>query len=149
MYQITYQYRLYQITYLLYSIRTIHSLDWDSWRKLKYLRGMVLWVHLVILCSSKISVWIKFHISSDFISLYIPLNRQIPEMYILVLKYHHHIPLFFFSLLCFYLGFTTCEDYFTHFEPSQSLDGAKTGDLQEKYLTTSKQNWACLTCDPN
>ena len=44
--------------------------DWnDSWRKLKYLRGMVLWVHLFILCSSKISVWIKFHISSDFISL--------------------------------------------------------------------------------
>ena len=37
-----------------------------SWRKLKYLRGMV---HLFILCSSKISVGIKFHISSDFISL--------------------------------------------------------------------------------
>ena len=25
-----------------------------------------------------------------------------------------------------------CEDYFTHFEPSQSLGGAKTGDPREK-----------------
>ena len=32
----------------------------------------------------------------------------------------------------FYLGFTACQDYFTHFEPSQSLDGAKTEYPQEK-----------------
>ena len=35
------------------------------------------------------------------------------------------------------------QDYFTHFEPSQSLDGAKMGD----HLTTCKQKLACLTCD--
>ena len=32
----------------------------------------------------------------------------------------------------FYLGFTACQDYFTHFEPSQSLGGSKTGDPQER-----------------
>ena len=35
-------------------------------------------------------------------------------------------------LLFFYLCFTACQDYFTHFEPSQSVGGAKTGDPQEK-----------------
>ena len=33
---------------------------------------------------------------------------------------------------CFYLGFTTRQDYFTHFELSQSLGGAKMGDPREK-----------------
>ena len=33
---------------------------------------------------------------------------------------------YLFSL--FSLGFTACQDYFTHFEPSQSVGGAKTGD---------------------
>ena len=46
----------------------------------------------------------------------------------------------------FYVGFTASQDYFTHFEPSQSLDGAKTGDPREHHLTTRKQNLACLTC---
>ena len=32
----------------------------------------------------------------------------------------------------FDLGFTTHQDYFTHFELSQSLGGAKMGDLREK-----------------
>ena len=32
----------------------------------------------------------------------------------------------------FHLGFTTHQDYFTHFEPSQSLGGAKMGDPREK-----------------
>ena len=32
----------------------------------------------------------------------------------------------------FYLGFTAHKDYFTHFEPSQSFGGAKTGDPREK-----------------
>ena len=29
-------------------------------------------------------------------------------------------------------NFTAHQDYFTHFEPSQSVGGAKTGDPQEK-----------------
>ena len=37
-----------------------------------------------------------------------------------------------FLLYFFYLGFTARQDYFTHFEPSQSVGGAKTGDLREK-----------------
>ena len=32
----------------------------------------------------------------------------------------------------FYLGFKACQAYFTHFEPSQSLDGAKMGDPRER-----------------
>ena len=32
----------------------------------------------------------------------------------------------------FFFGLTACQDYFTHFEPSQSLGVAKTGDLREK-----------------
>ena len=40
------------------------------------------------------------------------------------------------------------QDYFTHFEQSQSLGGAITGDPREKQLTTRKQNLAYLTCDP-
>ena len=32
----------------------------------------------------------------------------------------------------FYLGFTDRQDYFTHFEPSQSVGGAKTGEPREK-----------------
>ena len=32
----------------------------------------------------------------------------------------------------FYLGFTARQDYFTHFEPSQSQGGAKIGDPWEK-----------------
>ena len=34
----------------------------------------------------------------------------------------------------YYLGFTARKDYFTHFELSQSLGGAKTGDPREKPL---------------
>ena len=34
--------------------------------------------------------------------------------------------------LYFDLGFMAHQDYFTHFEPSQSLDGAKTGNPREK-----------------
>ena len=32
------------------------------------------------------------------------------------------------------MGFTARQDYFTHFEPSQSVGGAKTGDRREKLL---------------
>ena len=45
--------------------------------------------------------------------------------------YHPSIGSFFFF---FHLGFTARRDYFTHFEPSQSLGGAKTGDPREKPL---------------
>ena len=41
-------------------------------------------------------------------------------------------------------GFTANQDYFTYFEPSQSLGGAKTGDPREKQLTACKQNLAIL-----
>ena len=37
-----------------------------------------------------------------------------------------------FSLFIFYLSFMAHQDYFTHFETSQSLGGVKTGDPQEK-----------------
>ena len=36
--------------------------------------------------------------------------------------------------LCLDFGFTGCQDYFIHFEPSQSLGGAKTGDPQKNHL---------------
>ena len=47
------------------------------------------------------------------------------------------------------LGFTAHQEYFTHFEPSQSLSGRKR-EIREKnnHLTTRKKNLACPTCDP-
>ena len=51
--------------------------------------------------------------------------------------------------LFFYLGLMARQDYFTHFERSQTLGGAKMGDPRKKHLTTRKQNLACLTCDPS
>ena len=50
-------------------------------------------------------------------------------------------------LFCFYLGFMACQGYFTHFEPSQSVGGVKTGDPREKSLTFLKQNLARFTGD--
>ena len=44
---------------------------------------------------------------------------------------------------------TACQYNFFHFEPSQSLDGTKTGDPEKKHLTTHKQNLACVTCHPS
>ena len=38
----------------------------------------------------------------------------------------------FIFVIISYLGFTARQDYFTHFEQSQSLDGAKTEDSREK-----------------
>ena len=40
----------------------------------------------------------------------------------------------FFFFFFFDLGFTACQDYFTHFEPSQSLRATKTGDPGEKNI---------------
>ena len=48
----------------------------------------------------------------------------------------------------FHLGFTVHQDYFTNFELSQSLGGAKKGDPERNHQTTSKQNLAFLTGDP-
>ena len=53
----------------------------------------------------------------------------------------------FFSIIYFFvcLCFTACQDYFTHFEQSQSLGEAKMGDRRKKSnLTTHKQNLVCL-----
>ena len=45
---------------------------------------------------------------------------------------------FFFFLFFFFfffdLGFTACQDYFTHFEPSQSLRATKKGDPGKKNI---------------
>ena len=38
----------------------------------------------------------------------------------------------YFYLFIFLLGFTASQVYFTYFESSQSLGGAKTGDPREK-----------------
>ena len=48
----------------------------------------------------------------------------------------------------FYLGFTARQDYFTHFEPSHLLGGAKTGDPCND-RTTHKQDLARLKYDPS
>ena len=49
----------------------------------------------------------------------------------------------------FYLGFTAHQDYFTHFEPSQSFGRAKTGDPREKTPDHTQANLASLTRDPS
>ena len=46
-------------------------------------------------------------------------------------------------------GGTARQDYFTHFEPSQSQDGAKREIPEKNLQTTRKQNLACLTCNPH
>ena len=51
-------------------------------------------------------------------------------------------------MIFFYLGFTALLDYFTHFEPSQQLGGAKMGDPREK-PPDHPQAELGLTCDPN
>ena len=48
----------------------------------------------------------------------------------LQLKHFYKSRFFFFFF--FHLGFTALQDYFTHFEPIQSIGGAKTGDPREK-----------------
>ena len=52
-------------------------------------------------------------------------------------------------IVLFYLSFTAHQDYFTHFEPSQSLGGRKREIPEKNHLTTSKQNLAYLTCHPS
>ena len=54
-----------------------------------------------------------------------------------------------FRFFLFYLDFTARQDYFTHFEPSQSKGGAKTGDPREKPPDDPQaelkpfKNWPC------
>ena len=51
---------------------------------------------------------------------------------------------YWFFLFIFF-GFMTCQDYFTHFEPSQVLGEAKMGDPREKnHWITRKLNLPCL-----
>ena len=40
--------------------------------------------------------------------------------------------MYYLFIFIFYFGFSAHQDYFTHFEPSQSLSGVTTGDPQEK-----------------
>ena len=49
----------------------------------------------------------------------------------------------------FDLGFMARQDYFTRFEPSQSVGGAKMGGPPEKPPDHIKQYLACLTCNPS
>ena len=42
-----------------------------------------------------------------------------------------------------------CQDYFTNFEPSQLVGGAKMGNLQEKTPDHPQAELASLTCDPS
>ena len=46
-------------------------------------------------------------------------------------------------------GSTAHQDYFIHFESSQSLDAAKRKIPKINHLATRKQNLACPTCDPS
>ena len=41
------------------------------------------------------------------------------------------------------------QDYFTHFEPSQTFDGAKTDAAEKNHLNTRKQNLAGLMLGSN
>ena len=41
-------------------------------------------------------------------------------------------------MLFFEGGVTACQDYFSHFEPSQSLGGVKMGDPREKTSVRSQ-----------
>ena len=41
-------------------------------------------------------------------------------------------------------GSTARQDYFTYFEPNQSLGGAKMRDPEKKHMANRKQNLACL-----
>ena len=58
------------------------------------------------------------------------------------------IPMLYIFFI-FYLDFTARQDYFDHFELSQSVGGTKTGNPRENHLTTHKHNLACLTYDPS
>ena len=47
-------------------------------------------------------------------------------------------------------GVTARQDYFTYFEPSQSLDAVKTGDPQDKPPGHPQADLGlCPTCDPS
>ena len=54
---------------------------------------------------------------------------------------------FLFFFIFFYLGFTARQDYFTNFEPSQTLCGAKIGDRRENPADHPQAELACLSCE--
>ena len=45
-----------------------------------------------------------------------------------------------FKIFIFLFGFTAHQDFFTHFEPSQSLLGQRREIPEKNHLTTRKQN---------
>ena len=47
----------------------------------------------------------------------------------------------FIFLFFLILGFTARQDYLTHFEPSQSTDGAKTGDPRKTTWPPASRTW--------
>ena len=51
--------------------------------------------------------------------------------------------------LYFDLGFTACQDYFTHFSRVSWKVGRIRKIPEKKHVDTRKQNLACLTCDPS
>ena len=78
-------------------------------------------------------------------------KQQIYYMYMYMSKFSLLYNDRFFFIFYFYFGFTAHQNYFTHFEPSQSLGGAKTGGPREKLpdhlqaeLGLSHETWARL-----
>ena len=72
---------------------------------------------------------------TNLIQMIIPESMMAPECF-MVYDSMSYCKLPCKNVLCqlnvIYLGITAQQDYFTHFEPSQSLDGAKMGDPLEK-----------------
>ena len=60
------------------------------------------------------------------------INAIICLLKLCLLNMNFRMRIFIMQYFFFYLVFTACQDYFTHFEPSQSIGGVKTGDPQEK-----------------
>ena len=99
-------------------------------------------VHLISLLSMKFSCFVFDANATD-----VMLHENITCIFFCIIQPAIKITDTFDFL--FYLGFTARQNYFIHFEPSQSLGGAKLQIPKKKHLTTCKQNMACLTCDPS
>ena len=60
---------------------------------------------------------------------------------VMILMHRSFGTVVFFVLFSFYLGFMAHQDYFTHFELSQSCMGRKWEILEKNHLTTLKQKF--------
>ena len=100
----------------------------------------------------------KFHFSFSKRKI----NPTIPDMQLFYSSFRARYSSHFYSpvdlksildrtefLFIFYLGFTAGQDYFTHSELIKSWWGRKREFPEKNDLTTRKQNFACLTCDPS